>query len=144
MKGNVILEKCSFLSLFKRLTFLWQQKCTWSLKFLLSSLLNIAYIFWQTHKIITVTEQESYNTDSVLKRTVFLWLSYRLHFCISGHLLLNPLWKTYINANQPQHPGSYLTCPFFSNSLEQKWKINQFKINGYKVLKLKQATKFSK
>lgn len=71
------------------------KKCTWSLKFLLSPLLNIAYIFWQIHKIITVMEWASFNPDkTVLKKSVFLCLSYRLHFWISGHLLLSPIWKT--------------------------------------------------
>lgn len=71
------------------------KKCTWSLKFLLSPLLNTAYIFWQIHKIITVMEWASFNPDkTVLKKSVFLCLSYRLHFWISGHLLLSPIWKT--------------------------------------------------
>lgn len=45
-----------------------KKKCTSSLKFLLLSLLNIAYIFWQ----ITVAEWPSYSTDkSILKKLFF-------------------------------------------------------------------------
>lgn len=117
---------------------------TWSLKFLLSPLLNTAYIFWQIHKMTTVMDWASFNPDkTVLKKSVFLWLSYRLHFWISGHLLLSPIWKTYVNANQSQHPGScLLDLLIFLELLEQKWKINRFKMNGYKFFKKKRATVF--
>lgn len=68
MMRNTILEKCEFYPFSKGWLFYDKKECTSSLKFLLSSLLNIAYIFWQ----ITVAEWSSYNPDkSVLKKLFF-------------------------------------------------------------------------
>lgn len=101
MKGNRISEKYSFLSPFKGLTFLWQQEM-----YMKPQIPAIPIIEYSWHVLTDIQNYYSYgvgiiqSSKNVLKRTVFLWLSYRLHFWTSGLLLLNPIWKIYVNANQ--------------------------------------------